>query len=193
MRFYDFVRTPSLDREQLLALAHGTLVADAPEELPRLPAPPMLMLDRVTSIERGESRGRIVAERDIHPDDWYFKCHFLGDPLQPGSLGFEAVMQLVGLYCAASGACGSLRALGCKELELTGEVRPTDGVVRYEVDIRRFMKRDASAVAIGDGAMFVDGRPIGSIEAAKVGVFRGAGYSAPLARSAPSSGERSGT
>jgi 3-hydroxyacyl-[acyl-carrier protein] dehydratase/trans-2-decenoyl-[acyl-carrier protein] isomerase len=173
MRLEELLQRTSLDREDLLGLAQGTLVADAPEDFPRLPGPPFLMLDRVTQIERQGSRGRIVGEHDVHPDDWYFKCHFIGDPIQPGSLGIEAILQLVGLYCVLGGALGSVRAVGCKEIDLTGEVRPTDRVVRYEVDIRRFMKLDASATAVASGRMSLDGRSIGTIEGAKVGVFRG--------------------
>jgi 3-hydroxyacyl-[acyl-carrier protein] dehydratase/trans-2-decenoyl-[acyl-carrier protein] isomerase len=180
MRFDEFVGRASLSKEELVGMAQGTLVGDAPGEFPRIPAPPFLMVDRVTSIERAKSRGRIVAERDVSPGDWFFHCHFPGDPLQPGSLGVEAVMQLVGLYCAAAGAQGVIRALGCKEVELTGEVRPSDHLVRYEVDIRRFMRLDTSAIAIGTGRMFVDDRPFGTVENAKVGVFLGVGYQAYL-------------
>jgi 3-hydroxyacyl-[acyl-carrier protein] dehydratase/trans-2-decenoyl-[acyl-carrier protein] isomerase len=181
MRFDEFVKRKALGKEDLVAMANGTLVSDAPGEFPLIPAPPFLMVDRVTSIHRAESRGRIVAERDVSQGDWFFECHFKGDPLQPGSLGVEAVMQLVGLYCAAVGARGSIRALGCKEVELTGEVRPTDRVVRYEVDIRRFMQLGESAIAVGNGRMFVDDRPFGAVEGAKVGCFRGVGYQAYLA------------
>ena len=41
----------------------------------QLPAPPMLMFDRITSInsEGGEfQKGLIIAELDIKPDLWFF-------------------------------------------------------------------------------------------------------------------------
>src|SRR5258706_12217004 len=125
----------------------------------RLPAPPMLMFDRVTEIERAGPRGRIVGEQDLSLDDWFFQCHFRGDPVQPGCLGVDTVWQLIGLYCAAAGAPGSGRALGCKEVESAGQNRPYNKVVRYEVEIRRFsmLKESGSAVAVGSGRVWGGG------------------------------------
>ncbi len=50
----------------------------------QLPAPPMLMMDRITklSLDGGEfGKGHIAAELDITPDLWFFDCHFSGDPV----------------------------------------------------------------------------------------------------------------
>lgn len=178
MRYAEFVERESFTQAELLGLSQGTLVADPPEEFIRLPAPPMLMLDRVVELKKDGPRGRIVGEQDIHLTDWFFQCHFRGDPVQPGCLGVDAVWQLVGLYCAVSGAAGSGRALGCKEVEFAGQIRPHDRVVRYEVDIRRFSRLAASgaAVAIGTGRVLVDGEHIYTIKDAKVGMFLGIAY-----------------
>ena len=111
----EFHTVTSLSKEQVLAHAYGRLVHDAPANFVRLPAPPMLMLDRVTSVERKGSKGRIVAERDIRIDDWFFGCHFAGDPVQPGCLGVDAVWQLIGLYLGLCGTVESGRALGCRK------------------------------------------------------------------------------
>ncbi|HLK41570.1 MAG TPA: bifunctional 3-hydroxydecanoyl-ACP dehydratase/trans-2-decenoyl-ACP isomerase [Polyangiaceae bacterium] len=179
MRYAEFLARTSFSKGDLIALAHGTLVEDPPAEFVRMPGPPLLMVDRVVSIERAGGRGRIVGERDVRVDDWFFQCHFRGDPVQPGSLGVDAVWQLVGLYCAAAGAPGSMRAFGCKEVELNGQIRPHDEVVRYEVDIRRYMRLagSGSAMAIGTARVLVDGQPIYAIQDAKVGMFLGVAYS----------------
>src|SRR5215471_16368164 len=151
MRYAEFLERSRFTKEELLALSQGNLVEDAPAEFVRLPAPPMLMIDRVVAIDRHGSHARIVGEQDIHLTDWFFQCHFRGDPVQPGCLGVDAVWQLLGLYCAACGAAGSGRALGCKEVEFAGQIRPYNGVVRYEVDVRRFsmLPDSGAAVAIG--------------------------------------------
>ena len=84
----------------------------------RLPAPPMLMLDRITEITLdggAHKRGHIVAELDIHPDLWFFQCHFPGDPVMPGCLGLDAMWQLVGFWLGWSGSLGKGRALGVGE------------------------------------------------------------------------------
>jgi 3-hydroxyacyl-[acyl-carrier protein] dehydratase/trans-2-decenoyl-[acyl-carrier protein] isomerase len=190
MLYAEFTRRDSFSKEELVALSQGHLVSDSPSEFVRLPAPPMLMIDRVVELRRDGARGRIVGEQDIRFTDWFFHCHFRGDPVQPGCLGVDAVWQLVGLYCAAAGAPGSGRALGCKEVEFAGQIRPFNEVVRYEVDIRRFsqLKASGSAVAIGTARVFVDGELIYTIKDAKVGMFQGIAYSDYPARSARSKG-----
>jgi 3-hydroxyacyl-[acyl-carrier protein] dehydratase/trans-2-decenoyl-[acyl-carrier protein] isomerase len=177
MRYAELLERRQFSKEDLLGLSQGNLVEDAPKEFMRLPAPPMLMFDRVVEIERGV-KGRIVGEQDIHLDDWFFQCHFRGDPVQPGCLGVDAVWQLIGLFCGASGAAGSGRALGCKEVEFSGQIRPYNALVRYEVDIRRFslLKESGSAVAIGTGRVIVDGELVYTIKDAKVGMFLGIAY-----------------
>ena len=85
MKYAQFIQKNSFTNEELLAFSHATLLEDAPPEFAaRLPTPPMLMLDRILDIQRDGPRGRIVAERDVRLDDWFFQCHFLGDPVQPG-------------------------------------------------------------------------------------------------------------
>lgn len=178
MRYATFLERGSFSKTELLALSQGRLVEDAPAEFVRLPAPPMLMIDRVTRITRDGSRGRIEAERDVHLDDWFFHCHFRDDPVQPGCLGVDAIWQLLGLYCAAAGAEGSGRALGCKAVEFSGQIRPHDRLVRYEVDVRRFsmLPASGSSIVVGSARVLVDGEPIYSIQDAKVGVFREIAY-----------------
>lgn len=190
MRYAEYLERSTFAKEELLALSQGNLVEDAPDEFIRLPAPPMLMIDRVVELERRGSRGRIVGEQDIAVTDWFFHCHFRGDPVQPGCLGVDAVWQLVGLFTSASGAAGSGRALGCKEVEFAGQIRPYNRVVRYEVDIRRFshLKASGSAVSIGTARVLVDGEHIYTVKDAKVGMFLGIAYPDYPARSENSVG-----
>jgi len=104
----------------------------------------MLMFDRITEInERGGryDKGQIVAELDIHPDLWFFGCHFEGDPVMPGCLGLDAMWQLVGFYLGWMGGKGRGRALGSKEVKFTGEVVPNAKVIRYTLDLRRVIMR----------------------------------------------------
>jgi 3-hydroxyacyl-[acyl-carrier protein] dehydratase/trans-2-decenoyl-[acyl-carrier protein] isomerase len=179
VKYADFRARRAFEQQELLAFAHGTLVDDAPEGfLTRLPLPPMLMLDRVTEISREGARGRIVAERDVRLDDWFFQCHFLGDPVQPGCLGVDAIWQLLGFFCCWAGGLGSGRALGVGEVEFSGQIRPHDRLVRMEVDVRRFaeLKESGSSIAIGDARLLVDGEEIYTIRRAKTGLFRDIAY-----------------
>ncbi|NEQ65329.1 MAG: NAD-dependent epimerase/dehydratase family protein, partial [Symploca sp. SIO2D2] len=53
------------------------------------------LLNEVKIIAKGGKyqKGYIYARKDIKPTDWYFKCHFYQDPVMPGSLGVEAMLQ----------------------------------------------------------------------------------------------------
>jgi acyl transferase domain-containing protein/3-hydroxymyristoyl/3-hydroxydecanoyl-(acyl carrier protein) dehydratase len=64
--------------------------------LPGMASGRMRMLDKVTGFwaDGGEAGiGRIRTWQQIHYDAWYFKAHFYEDPVQPGSLGLEALVQ----------------------------------------------------------------------------------------------------
>ena len=91
-------RPSSYDYQALLACGRGELFGDGNA---RLPAPPMLMFDRITQIaETGGAHGKgvIHAELDITPRLWFFDCHFEGDPVMPGCLGLDAMWQLSGFF-----------------------------------------------------------------------------------------------
>src|SRR6185369_1066123 len=73
---------------------------------PRLPGPMLLMLDRVTGYwpDGGSAGlGRLRAEKDVKPDEWFFRAHFFQDPVQPGSLGVQAICQLIQFYLLERG------------------------------------------------------------------------------------------
>ena len=179
MKYEAFKARTHFAKKELLAFAYGRLIEDPPEDLKaRLPIPPMLMLDRILEISKNKNRGRIVAERDVNLDDWFFHCHFQGDPVQPGCLGLDAIWQLLGFYCNWRGGLGSGRALGCGEVEFFGQIRPHDGVVRYEVDIKRYaeLSSSGSALVVGDARLLVDDAEIYSVKGARVGLFRGIDY-----------------
>jgi len=179
MKYAEFLARDHFEPDELLAFAWGRLVEDAPADLTsQLPTPPMLMVDRVTEIRRSGRQGRVVAERAVRRDDWFFQCHFTNDPVQPGCLGVDAVWQLLGFFCNWAGGLGSGRALGSGEIEFFGQIRPHDRLVRYEIDVRRYseLKATGSSIAIGDATVLVDGEPIYTIKNAKSGLFRGIAY-----------------
>ena len=179
MKYAEYLARESFSKEELVAISWGKLVEDPPcEDFGVLPAPPFLMFDRVTEIRSDGSRGSIVAEQDVRFDDWFFQCHFRLDPVQPGCLGVDAIWQLLGLYCSVRGSRGIGRALGCREIEFSGQIRPHDRIVRYEIDVRRYaeLRSSGTSIAIGTGKVFVDDQHIYTINDAKVGLFEGIRY-----------------
>ena len=139
----------------------------------QLPLPPMLMFDRITHVSTTGGtygKGEIIAELDVKPDLWFFKCHFEGDPVMPGCLGLDSVWQLLGFYLGWTGAKGSGRALGVGEVKFSGQVLPSVKRVTYRVNIRRVINRKL-VLGIGDGVVEADGKVIYEASGLKVGLF----------------------
>ena len=139
----------------------------------QLPLPPMLMFDRITSIstEGGDhGKGHVLAEYDINPERWFFDCHFRGDPVMPGCLGLDAMWQLAGFYLTWQGLPGRGRALGVGEVRFSGQVLPTASLVRYQIDVKRVIRRKLNMI-VADARMSVDGREIYTASDLRVGLF----------------------
>jgi 3-hydroxyacyl-[acyl-carrier protein] dehydratase/trans-2-decenoyl-[acyl-carrier protein] isomerase len=163
-------RPDSYDYEALLKCGRGELFGPGNAQLP---APPMLMVDRITSITADggtEGKGEVVAELDLHPDLWFFKCHFIGDPVMPGCLGRDALWQLTGFYLGWRGMPGRGRALGVGEVKFSDMVTPAGKLIRYTVDLKRVIDRKLK-LAIADGTMELDGKVIYVTKDMRVGLF----------------------
>lgn len=161
----------SYSYEDLIRSGNGELFG---EDSGRLPLPNMLMMDRITKITHDGGKydkGMITAELDIKPDLWFFECHFKDDPVMPGSLGLDALLQLTGFYLTHMGHKGKGRALGCGSLKFNGQILPEHKVVTYKIDIKRVINLKLIMV-IADGIVSVDGEDIYFAEDMKVGLFK---------------------
>ena len=161
----------SFDKEDLLKCARGELFGPGNAQLP---APPMLMFDRITRIDDNggpNGKGFISSELDINPDLWFFQCHFPGDPVMPGCLGLDAMWQLVGFFLGWRGNPGRGRALGCGEVKFTGQILPDHKQVRYHIHMKRVIERKL-VMGIADGSVAVDGEVIYTASDLRVGLFQ---------------------
>lgn len=167
-----WLHTPqsSYSRDDLLACARGEMFGPGNAQLP---TPPMLMMDRIVEINHDggkHGKGWIRAEMDIDPSLWFFQCHFLNDPVMPGSLGVDALWQLVGFFMGWSGKPGRGRALGAGSVRFSGQVTPKVKTITYEIDMRRVIGRKL-VLGTGDGVMLADGKPIYQTEDLRVGLY----------------------
>ena len=167
-------RQNSYSYEELLDCGYGRLFGPGN---PQLPIPNMLMFDRITEIvDEGGAHGKgvAVAELDVHPDLWFFQCHFPGDPVMPGCLGLDALWQLLGFYLGWIGGTGRGRALGCGEVKFTGQVLPSNRLVSYHLDVKRVIRRSL-VMGIADAEVRNDGQVIYQAKDLKVGLFKDPG------------------
>ena len=165
-------RQNSYERSELLACGRGQMFGDGNAQLP---LPPMLMFDRITHIsDKGGAygRGEVIAELDIEPQQWFFTCHFKGDPVMPGCLGVDALWQLMGFFLGWKGGLGHGRALGSGEIRFTGQVTPDCKLVRFQLSLKRVVMRKL-VMGIADGQVEADGKVIYTGKDLRVGLFAG--------------------
>ena len=162
----------SYSYEELINCGNGELFGPGNA---KLPLPPMLMFDRITEVKEDNGafkKGSITAELDIKDDLWFFNCHFKEDPVMPGCLGLDAMWQLVGFFLGWTGEPGKGRALGVNSVKFTGEVLKNVKIARYEVDIKKILRKQGAVVGLADGKLYSDNKAIYEAENLKVGLFK---------------------
>ncbi|RDG37826.1 hypothetical protein DVH02_12470 [Streptomyces corynorhini] len=133
----------------------------------RLPGPMLLMLDRITGSWPDGGRaglGRLRSEKDVVPGEWFFRAHFFQDPVQPGSLGLEAMCQLLQYHLLERGAADALPhprfepVLPGRETAWTyrGQITPANRLIRVDMDIVESGTDARGPYAIADATLWGD-------------------------------------
>lgn len=133
-----------------------------------LPGPRLFMLDRVTGFwpEGGRAGlGRLRGEKDVRPEEWFLKAHFYQDPVQPGSLGLQALVQLLQCFMLERGMDRGLTRPRFEPLALgrpltwkyRGQVVPSNRLVTTEIEVTGTGTDEAGRFAVADGWLWVDG------------------------------------
>lgn len=153
-------------RDALIRMSEGTLLG---RSAPRLPAPPLLAFDEVWNLRKGGKgeRGGASASIDLRKLHWAFDCHFYEDPILPGSLILDGLLQLVGLCAAVHGFRGQGRATRVGSTSFRREVTPADGKLEYRIEILHTSAQRQAILA--NGVALVDGEPC--VEAEKLFVI----------------------
>ncbi|MEM6794759.1 MAG: 1-acyl-sn-glycerol-3-phosphate acyltransferase, partial [Acidobacteriota bacterium] len=153
---------------------------------PRLAQRKLLMIDRVTGLwpsGGAHGKGRIRAEKDVDPSEWFFKAHFYSDPVQPGSLGIEAMIQLLQVYMLSANLDHGIDAPRFEALQLDqpltwkyrGQVVPTNRVITTTLDVTETGRDQRGAFALAEASLWVDGKRIYHATSLGMRIVSGAG------------------
>jgi len=145
----------------------------------RLASPFLMMLERVTGIwpDGGdEGLGRYRSELDVDPDHWFLKAHFFQDPVQPGSLGIEAMIQLLQFAMLEQGMDEGIEDARFEPIGLglpctwkyRGQVRVHNRRVNCIVDLTETGEDERGRYAIARASLYCDGMRI--YEASNLGM-----------------------
>lgn len=156
----------------------------------RLPGPMLMLLDSILEYneEGGENQlGTAAAEIAVETDQWFFKSHFYGDPVQPGSLGIEAMLQLFQWLMLEKKLGGEIKNPRFESIQLgspmtwkyRGQVVPTNKRVVLEIEITEQTAEAGSVTVTGNASYWCDGIRI--YEATNIGMRIVSGDSPTLA------------
>ena len=99
-------------------------------------------MDTVESIqdEGGAfGKGRLVGYKKVDPKEWFFHDHFYQDPVMPGSLGLEAMIQLGKYFCSkkiSENQSYTLAKDSRHEWIYRGQVRPHHDEVMIDLQVK---------------------------------------------------------
>jgi 3-hydroxymyristoyl/3-hydroxydecanoyl-(acyl carrier protein) dehydratase len=125
------------------------------------------MVDRVDAfVADGGPHGLGLIEGSIlvDPGAWFFKAHFQGDPVWPGSLGLESLLQLLKVVAIQRWGGGSRTTFDSPALArphrwvYRGQILPSHRQVTAQAVITA--RDDARRSLAADGHLLVDGKVI---------------------------------
>ncbi|OZM70807.1 beta keto-acyl synthase [Amycolatopsis antarctica] len=146
----------------------GTPPPQSSRPVPPPGEPSLRMWDRVTGYQPGggpAGLGRAIAEKRITAGEWYFRAHFFQDPVQPGSLGVEAMIELLRFLVLQKGygdPMGSPRFESLAvdeplEWKYRGQVTPDNDLVTVELNLTRVERNERGVLAVAEAWLWVDG------------------------------------
>ena len=168
---YDDAQIEALRRGDLTGCFGPAFQALSLKQPAGLPGDRMKLVHRVLDLDPEGGRyglGRITGEADIHPDDWFLRCHFVDDRVMPGTLMYECCLHTLRIYLLRLGWISEAAEVVYEpvpgvssRLKCRGQVIPGTAAVQYEITLRETgYDAQGAPYAIADALMYADGRPI---------------------------------
>lgn len=148
-------------------------------ESARLARPFLLMIDRVVHwdpVGGKDGLGCLRAEKDIDAGEWFFKAHFYQDPVQPGSLGIEAMLQALQFHMLEAKMHEGMMSPRFEAIAVDlphvwkyrGQVVPEATLVSTTLEVVEVGRDARGRYALADCSLWVDGKRI--YEAQRLGM-----------------------
>ncbi|MGC4893660.1 beta-ketoacyl synthase N-terminal-like domain-containing protein [Micromonospora sp. DT31] len=124
------------------------------------------LVDEVTVVADGgrHGKGYLLGTRLIDPADWYFTCHFHRDPVMPGSLGVESVIQGLQAYVIEAGLADDIPharftspvdvAMGWK---YRGQILRPDGEMTFDLHVKEIRRETGRLLVVADASVWKPG------------------------------------
>ncbi len=135
----------------------------APADAP-FPDQEWRMIDQIDTLVDNGGRhglGLVRASAAVDPAAWFFKAHFRDDPVWPGSLGLESLLQLLKIVAARRFGAGpnttfESPALGqSHRWTYRGQIIPSNRQVTVQAEIKA--RDQGQQLLVADGNLEVDG------------------------------------
>jgi 3-hydroxymyristoyl/3-hydroxydecanoyl-(acyl carrier protein) dehydratase len=121
------------------------------------------LVDEVDLVVDGGEHGKgyVRGTRRIAPDDWYFACHFHLDPVMPGSLGVEAVIQGLQVFIRETGLARDFARpvfTMPRDVEMAwsyrGQILRTDPAMTFDLHVREVRRTGDRLVVVADAGVW---------------------------------------
>ncbi len=144
----------------------------------RLSSGQLTFSDEIVLVANGGNYGNgyAYARKEINPNDWFFPCHFYQDPVMPGSLGVEAVIQALQAFAIFQGLGNSFRnprfspVLNKVIWKYRGQIIPTTKYMQLDLHVKIIEKNDKQVILTADANLWREDLRIYEISDITVGI-----------------------
>lgn len=139
----------------------------------------LLLLDQLKIIKDGGEYGKgyVHASKIVNTYDWFFTCHFYQDPVMPGSLGVEAILQAMQTFALQQNLGKDFKSPKFVQLDnhktnwkYRGQILLGVENMHCEVHFKTIEKRGDTLAIIGDAYLWNEGTRIYQITDLALGI-----------------------
>ena len=131
---------------------------------------------RVVAAGGKYNKGYAYARKEVDPADWFFPCHFHEDPVMPGSLGLEAVIQALQALALSQGFGTPFKnpyfspVLSKVVWKYRGQIIPKNKYMQLELHLKNIEQENGQVILTADANLWREDLRIYEITDIVVGI-----------------------